>query len=79
LIAARCPGRTVVSEVEGVMSTRKSGLGPTLMVLLSVVVIVQSAALAWVVLVSPDREAIIADLRSKPVETVVALCLPAKG
>ena len=61
------------------MSTRKSGLGPTLMVLLSVVVIVQSAALAWVVLVSPDREAIIADLRSKLVETVVALCLPAKG
>ena len=61
------------------MSTRKSGLGPTLMVLLSVVVMVQSAALAWVVLGSPDREAILADLRDRPVETVVAMCLPAKG
>ena len=60
------------------MSTRKSGLGPTLMVLLSVVVIVQSAALAWIVLLSPDREAIMADLRARPVETVVEMCLPAK-
>ena len=61
------------------MSTRKSGLGPALMGLLSVVVLVQSAALAWVVLGSPDRQAILADLRDRPVETVVAMCLPAKG
>ncbi len=53
-------------------------MGPALMVLLSVVVLIQSAALAWVVLLSPDREAIIADLRARPVETVVEMCLPAK-
>ena len=61
------------------MSTRKSGLGPALMVLLSVVVMVQSAALAWVILGSPDREAILADLRERPVETVIQMCDPAKG
>jgi len=61
------------------MSTRKSGLGPTLMVVLSLIVIVQSAALAWFVLRSPDRAAILADLRARPVETVVELCLPAKA
>ena len=60
------------------MSNRKSGLVPTLMVLLSIVVMVQSAALAWVVLRSPDRAAILADLRARPVETVVELCLPPK-
>ncbi len=60
------------------MSTRRSGLGPTLMVLLSLVVIAQSAALAWVLLRSPDREAILADLRARPVETVVEMCLPAE-
>ena len=60
------------------MSNRKSGLGPTLMVLLSVVVIGQSAALAWTILGSPDREAILANLRARPVETVVEMCLPAK-
>ncbi len=46
--------------------------------LLSVVVLVQSAALAWVVLGSPDRERILADLRDRPVETVVEMCIPAK-
>lgn len=61
------------------MSTRRSGLGPTLMVLLSLVVIAQSAALAWVLLRSPDREAILADLRARPVETVVEMCLPAEA
>lgn len=61
------------------MSNRKSGLGPTLMVLLSIVVIGQSGVLAWVVLRSPDREAIMADLRARPVETVVEMCLPAEG
>ena len=60
------------------MSTRKSRLGPTLMVLLSCVVIVQSIVLAWMVLRSPDPAAVMADLRARPVETVVALCLPAK-
>ncbi|TPW06135.1 MAG: hypothetical protein FD125_409 [bacterium] len=49
------------------------------MVLLSVVVLAQSVALAWFVLGSPDREAILADLRDRPVETVVQMCLPAKG
>jgi hypothetical protein len=61
------------------MSTRRSGLGPTLMVLLSLVVVAQSAALAWVLLRSPDREAILADLRARPVETVVEMCLPAEA
>jgi hypothetical protein len=49
------------------------------MVLLSLVVIAQSAALAWVLLRSPDREAILADLRARPVETVVEMCLPAEA
>ena len=61
------------------MSNRKSGLGPTLMVLLSIVVIGQSAVLGWMILRSPNPEAILADLRARPVETVVEMCLPAKG
>jgi len=61
------------------MTTRKSGLGPALMVLLSIVVLIQSAVLAWMVLQSPDRQAILADLRSRPVETVVDMCLPAEA
>lgn len=61
------------------MSSRRSRLGPTLMVLLSLIVIVQSAALAWFVLRSPDRAAILADLRARPVETVVEMCLPANA
>jgi hypothetical protein len=55
------------------------GLGPTLMMVLSAVVIIQSAALAWMILRAPDREAIMADLRSRPVETVVDMCLPAEA
>ena len=61
------------------MSTRRMGLGPALMIVLSTVVIIQSAALAWMILSAPDREAIMADLRSRPVETVVGMCLPAEG
>ena len=60
------------------MSTRRMGLGPALMIALSTVVIIQSAALAWMILRSPDRAAIMADLRSRPVETVVDMCLPAE-
>ena len=60
------------------MSTRRMGLGPALMIALSTVVIIQSAALAWMILRAPDRAAIMADLRSRPVETVVDMCLPAE-
>ena len=60
------------------MSARRMGLGPALMIALSTVVILQSAALAWMILRSPDRAAIMADLRSRPVETVVDMCLPAE-
>ena len=61
------------------MSTRGMGLVPALMIALSTVVIIQSAALAWMILRAPDREAIMADLRSRPVETVVEMCLPAEA
>jgi hypothetical protein len=61
------------------MSTRGMGLVPALMIALSTVVIIQSAALAWMILRAPDREAIMADLRSRPVETVVDMCLPAEA
>ena len=61
------------------MSTRGMGLAPALMIALSTVVIIQSAALAWMILSAPDREAIMADLRSRPVETVVDMCLPAEA
>jgi len=50
-----------------------------MMVVLSRIVIAQSAALAWMILRAPDREAIMADLRSRPVETVVDMCLPAEA
>jgi len=49
------------------------------MVLLSIVVLIQSAVLAWMVLKSPDRAAMLADLRARPVETVVEMCLPAEA
>ena len=61
------------------MSTRRMGLGPALMMVLSAVVIIQSAALAWMILRAPDGEAILADLRLRPVETVVEMCLPAEA
>ena len=61
------------------MSTRGMGLVPALMIALSTVVIIQSAALAWMILSASDREAILADLRSRPVETVVDMCLPAEA
>jgi hypothetical protein len=61
------------------MAKRRMGLGPALMMVLSSVVIIQSAALAWMILRAPDREAIMADLRSRPVETVVDMCLPAEA
>jgi len=55
------------------------GPGPALMIALSTVVIIQSAALAWMILRAPDRETIMANLRSRPVETVVDMCLPAEA
>ena len=61
------------------MSTRRMGPGPALMIALSAVVIIQSAALAWMILRAPDREAIMAELRLRPVETVVEMCLPAEA
>jgi hypothetical protein len=80
LMAAQRSGRTwSVKCSELSMSNRRSRLGPALMVVLSLIVIVQSAALAWFVLRSPDRAAILADLRARPVETVVELCLPVKA
>tara|TARA_R110002124_G_scaffold47051_4_gene140537 strand:+ start:238 stop:417 length:180 start_codon:yes stop_codon:yes gene_type:complete len=44
------------------------------MSLLSVVVIAQSAALAWLLLVSPDRHQVRADLARDPVPTLVKMC-----
>lgn len=44
------------------------------MALLSVVVIGQSAALAWLLLVSPDRHQVRADLARDPVPTLVNMC-----
>ena len=61
------------------MSTKRMGLGPALMTALSVVVLVQSAALTWMIFHAPDKQEILADLRSRPIETVVALCVPVKG
>lgn len=61
------------------MSTKRMGLGPALMIALSVVVLVQSAALTWMILHAPDKNAILADLRSRPLKTVAALCVPVKG
>ena len=61
------------------MSTRRMGPGPALMIALSAVVIIQSAALAWMILGAPDQQAILAELRARPVETVVEMCLPARG
>jgi len=49
------------------------------MMVLSAVVIIQSAALAWMILRAPDREAIMAEFRQRPLETVVEMCLPAEA
>lgn len=61
------------------MSANKKGLGPPLVIALSVVVLVQSAALAGTILHAPNRQELLDNLRSRPVETVVELCVPAKG
>tara|TARA_R110002051_G_scaffold32270_1_gene72484 strand:- start:36 stop:215 length:180 start_codon:yes stop_codon:yes gene_type:complete len=47
------------------------------MALLAIVVIVQSAALAWLLLGSPDRERVQADLKRDPVPTLVNMCTAA--
>ncbi|WP_417232942.1 hypothetical protein [Brevundimonas sp.] len=44
------------------------------MTILSVVVIAQTAALAWLLLVSPDRHQVQADLARDPVPTLVNMC-----
>ena len=44
------------------------------MTLLSMVVVAQSAALAWLLLVSPDRHQVRADLAQDPVPTLVDMC-----
>jgi len=59
------------------MSARRSRLGDSLLTALAVVVLCQSAVLAWVILASPDRERLITQLRSRPVETVIKICTPA--
>ena len=56
------------------MATRRSGIGPAVMTLLSVVVIGQSATLAWLLLISPDRHQVRADLARDPVPTLVEIC-----
>ena len=56
------------------MATRRSGIGPAVMTLLSVVVIGQSAALGWLLLVSPDRHQVRADLARDPMPTLVNMC-----
>ena len=61
------------------MSARRSDLSSALITLLALVVVGQSAALAWLILRSPDPQAALADLRTRPVETVVELCRPADG
>mgnify|MGYP003665487157 CR=1 FL=1 len=47
------------------------------MALLAIVVIVQSAALAWLLLGSPDRHQVQADLKRDPVPTLVNMCTAA--
>lgn len=61
------------------MVSKKSNLVPTLMTLLSLVVIAQSAALGWLILTAPDPEQTLVSLRERPVETVVEMCLPTKA
>lgn len=56
------------------MTTRQSGIGAVVMALLSIVVIAQSAALAWLLLASPDREQVQADLKRDPVPTLIGMC-----
>jgi hypothetical protein len=61
------------------MSKSRSSIGASLLTLLSVVVLAQSALLAWVLLISPDRSQTLADLKRRPVETVVEMCIPASS
>lgn len=56
------------------MMTRRSGIGPAIMTILSVVVIAQTGALAWLLLVSPDRDRVQADLKRDPGATLVNIC-----
>ena len=56
------------------MTHSRSALGPTVMTALSVVVLLQSAVLGWIILAAPDRARILNELRTRPVETVIAAC-----
>lgn len=60
-------------------ATPASKVGPVIMTALAVVVLVQAAVLAWLLLISPDRDRTLAGLRDRPVETIVELCTPAVG
>ncbi|WP_339928955.1 hypothetical protein [uncultured Brevundimonas sp.] len=59
------------------MAIKRSGVGPVVMTILSIVVIAQTAALAWLLLVSPDRAQVQADLKRDPVPTLVNMCTAA--
>jgi hypothetical protein len=61
------------------MSGRRSRLSDTLLTVLAVVVLAQSSVLAWLILGSPDRDRLIDQLRSRPIETIVEVCTPATG
>jgi hypothetical protein len=59
------------------MSARRSRLGDSLLTMLALVVLAQSALLAWLILGSPDRERLIQQFQSRPIETVIEVCTPA--
>jgi hypothetical protein len=52
-------------------------VGDSLLTTLAIVVIAQSSVLAWLILGSPDRDRLIDQLRSRPIETVIEVCTPA--
>ena len=56
------------------MSGRRSGLADFMLTALAVVVLLQSAALAWMILGSPDRDRLLAQLQRRPIETIVEVC-----
>jgi len=60
------------------MSVRRSGLSPALMVVLALVVLVQSTVLFLLLMVPPEQDPLLGELRqSRLVTQVVEMCLPA--
>jgi len=59
------------------VSARRSRLGDTLLTTLAIVVLCQSAFLAWMILGSPERDRLIEQFKSHPIETVIEVCTPA--